>query len=126
MLKELVKVANRLDHLGLTKEADIIDAIIKSSSETFNSDDHSFSVQKEPPIEEEDIIKAIQAKNSDIEVLSADWEVVMDYGFPEAGYQVSYSYNDEVHTADCRVVEYETDMPLLGRDNKIYFLYCEF
>ena len=28
MLKELVKVANKLDHLGLTKEADFIDEII--------------------------------------------------------------------------------------------------
>jgi len=29
MLKELVKVANRLDYLGLQKEADILDQIIK-------------------------------------------------------------------------------------------------
>ena len=29
MLKELVKVANRLDHLGLQKEADLLDQIIK-------------------------------------------------------------------------------------------------
>jgi hypothetical protein len=29
MLKELVKVANRLDHLGLQKEADIIDNFIQ-------------------------------------------------------------------------------------------------
>lgn len=33
MLKELAKVANKLDHLGLTKEADFIDGIISKFAE---------------------------------------------------------------------------------------------
>jgi hypothetical protein len=33
MIKELIKIANRLDYLGLKKEANIIDSIIKSSSD---------------------------------------------------------------------------------------------
>lgn len=32
MIKELIKIANRLDKLGLTKEADYLDRIIKSAS----------------------------------------------------------------------------------------------
>ena len=33
MLKELVKVANKLDHLGLTKEARILSSIVKSAGD---------------------------------------------------------------------------------------------
>ena len=37
MLKELVKIADRLDSLGLTKEADLIDSLIKKSSDSFDT-----------------------------------------------------------------------------------------
>ena len=33
MLKELLKVANRLDQLGLTKEADILDSFVRKTAE---------------------------------------------------------------------------------------------
>lgn len=37
MLKELVKVANKLDEVGLTKEADIIDFVMKKSAQNIIS-----------------------------------------------------------------------------------------
>ena len=39
MIKDLVKVANRLDALGLTKEADIIDSIIRVASSNKTPED---------------------------------------------------------------------------------------
>jgi hypothetical protein len=39
MIKDLIKVANRLDALGLTKEADIIDSIIRVASSNKTPED---------------------------------------------------------------------------------------
>ena len=45
MLREIVKIANKLDSLGLTKEADILDAYLSKSAGRFDG----FIVQPPPP-----------------------------------------------------------------------------
>jgi len=49
MLKDLKKVANKLDSVGLTKEADTIDALIEkiafSEDESFNMEPEGFEVK---------------------------------------------------------------------------------
>ena len=128
MLKDLVKVANRLDSLGLHKEADTIDSIIVTSS--MFDDDNPFGSSlrdpERPPIEERDIVNIIQSKNEDVKILTADWTVDYTYGIPEGKYEITYTYDDNVRIADCRVVMHETDMPVVGEDGEIYYLYCEF
>lgn len=47
MIKDLIKMANRLDRLGLTKEADYLDSIIRSASAdeaTLGTSDSPFSL----------------------------------------------------------------------------------
>lgn len=54
MLKDLVKVANRLDSLGLSKEADVVDRLItKLASSSYNDDEDleemGFQISEEYP-----------------------------------------------------------------------------
>jgi hypothetical protein len=48
MLKELVKVANKLDSLGLTKEADVVDGLInKMAARVINPGDYDYDMVAE-------------------------------------------------------------------------------
>jgi hypothetical protein len=128
MLKDLVKVANRLDSLGLTREADAIDTIIVTSS-MFDDDNQFDSVYEEPErprIEEQNIVNMIQSKNKDIKVLAADWTVNIVSGIPEGKYEITYTRDDNLLIGDCQVVMYETDMPIVGYDREVYYLECNF
>jgi hypothetical protein len=50
MLKDLVKVANRLDSLGLTREADAIDGLVKKMA----------GMSEEPPLDIKDVAAAFE------------------------------------------------------------------
>jgi hypothetical protein len=52
MLKDLIKVATRLDALGLTKEADVVDALIRKIAET--GDDEFYTMWNSLSDEEKD------------------------------------------------------------------------
>lgn len=53
MLRDLVKIANRLDFLGLTAEADIIDSEIKRFASDGNSSEGAGSEETEEKRENE-------------------------------------------------------------------------
>ena len=123
MLKDLIKVANKLESLGLHREAKMIKSAMLDDDNPFGS---SLRDPERPPIREQDIVDMIQSKNKDVEVLSADWTVDYTYGIPEGKFEITYTYNDNVRIGDCQVVMYETDMPIVGYDREVYYLYCEF
>jgi len=73
MLKDLVKVANRLDSLGLTREADAIDGLVKKMAAMSEGDDldledgdieymeyGSDKVWEEPPLDIKDVAAAFE------------------------------------------------------------------
>jgi hypothetical protein len=73
MLKDLVKVANRLDSLGLTREADAIDGLVKKIAGMSEGDDldledgdieymesGSDKVWEEPPLDIRDVAAAFE------------------------------------------------------------------
>jgi len=73
MLKDLIKVANKLDSFGLTKEANIIDNIIKKIAQ---------ETQKDPPVLI--IVSAFQFGQSlsiDIRGVAASSEIVFTQSF---------------------------------------------
>jgi hypothetical protein len=101
MLVKLAKIANRLDGLGLTKEADILDNFIKKiaseGDDDFEWDDYQDSVQREydynslwdrqnelqeieeSPVSEEEMIgpvlENLRKRVSDsVEILSMKWD----------------------------------------------------
>jgi len=86
MLKDLVKVANRLDSLGLTREADAIDGLVKKMAgmsegddlEDIEHDSGSYSelpvkIWEEPPLDIKDVAAAFEAsfiKSRDLDSLT--------------------------------------------------------
>jgi hypothetical protein len=86
MLKDLVKVANRLDSLGLTREADAIDGLVKKMAAMSEGDDldledqdieymeyGSDEVWEEPPLDIRDVAAAFEAsfiKSRDLDSLT--------------------------------------------------------
>lgn len=54
MIRELVKVATRLDSLGLTKEADVIDALIRKMAMDETGDDEFYKMWNSLSEEEKD------------------------------------------------------------------------
>ena len=89
MLKDLVKVANRLDSLGLTKEADTLDILVKKMAAMNEGDDLDLEDQdieynpdsypefpvkvwEEPPLDIKDVAAAFEAsfkKSRDLDSL---------------------------------------------------------
>jgi hypothetical protein len=90
MLKDLVKVANRLDSLGLTREADAIDGLVKKMAAMSEGDDLDLEdgdieyelgsssglpvkVWEEPPLDIRDVAAAFEAsfiKSRDLDSLT--------------------------------------------------------
>jgi hypothetical protein len=90
MLKDLVKVANRLDSLGLTREADAIDGLVKKMAGMSEGDDLDLEdgdieydsgsypefpvkVWEEPPLDIKDVAAAFEAsfiKSRDLDSLT--------------------------------------------------------
>jgi hypothetical protein len=90
MLKDLVKVANRLDSLGLTREADAIDGLVKKMAGMSEGDDLDLEDQdieydsdsypefpvkvwEEPPLDIKDVAAAFEAsfiKSRDLDSLT--------------------------------------------------------
>ena len=79
MLKDLVKVANRLDSLGLTREADAIDGLVKKMAGMSEGDDSDsypefpVKVWEEPPLDIRDVAAAFEAsfiKSRDLDSLT--------------------------------------------------------
>lgn len=84
MIKDLLKLANRLDSKGLTKEADVLDLLIKKIAQ---QDDTYFEyvprleVYPDPGLDEEDVKAAYYECTTEfdpdlypeLEVLSAKW-----------------------------------------------------
>ena len=68
MLKQIVKIANKLDSLGLIKEADFLDQLIKKiASDDYENDYENLwrrqealqGIDKPPPVSEDDLRNAI-------------------------------------------------------------------
>jgi hypothetical protein len=79
MLKDLVKVANRLDSLGLTREADAIDGLVKKMAGMSEGDDLDLyselpvKIWEEPPLDIKDVAAAFEAsfiKSRDLDSLT--------------------------------------------------------
>jgi len=45
MIKNLTKIANKLDEIGLTKEADILDSVIRKLSQSANGGEEAVVIQ---------------------------------------------------------------------------------
>lgn len=133
MLKDLVKVANRLDSLGLHKEADFLDSLLRKEAAT--------EFLPEPPLNKEDVAKAFEdyfkwsSQLENLKVTSLEWVGTGELGFP---HYVVTSEGESYSESRGRIVPYNIDttievlpegkksgMPVLGLDENIYYLYAE-
>jgi hypothetical protein len=80
MIKDLLKLANRLDSKGMTKEADVLDLLIKKiaqQDDTYLGYDPRLEVYPDPGLDEEAVKAAYyecaRAYHFDLDVLSAKW-----------------------------------------------------
>tara|TARA_Y100000996_G_C22107428_1_gene472480 strand:+ start:197 stop:511 length:315 start_codon:yes stop_codon:yes gene_type:complete len=67
MIKELIMIANRLDELGLTKEADVIDSIVSKNMNKLAElvgDQHKIDANKDGEITAEDF-EMLQENSAD-------------------------------------------------------------
>jgi hypothetical protein len=128
MLKDLVKVANRLDSLGLTREADAIDGLVKKMAgmsegddledEDIEYDSDSYSelpvkIWEEPPLDIKDVAAAFEAsliKSRDLDSLTVTniyWNTEPTY-FPHYIVKAEGSYR--------KIIRYPWDHIPTGRD----------
>jgi hypothetical protein len=89
MLKDLIKVANRLDNLGLQKEADIIDGFIQKMASDERSDFYSEMLSKLT----DDQLSAIRSKVELMTESEAELPIMDEYG--GGTYDSRFSYNIE-------------------------------
>lgn len=130
MLKELVKVANKLDALGLTKEADIIDALLNKKA----------SMEDEaPPIDIETLKKAYEEFSLkllsglvSLEVIDLYWTTIPNQGScyvvkSEGKWDDGSPFNisSEIWPVSKSFGERVT-LTVEGTDGKTYYLYTEY
>lgn len=150
MIKDLMRLANRLDSKGLTKEADVIDLVIKKIAEqddiNLEDGDVEFSpyghydphleVYPEPPVNIEDVKAAFVSQFmssrilDSLEVTSIRWEdkpaEYPHYVVTSSGKYLSSKtgkIKDYNINTDFSVEDWGT--PVQGTDGKTYYFYGE-
>lgn len=148
MLKQIVKIANKLDSLGLTKEADILDGYlskiaIRASEITYEEfwqgAREMEGIETPPPITEDDVKRVFSEAAKEtcgkINIVGIKWcNVNADerYALEDDivyGYKINYITEDgeEETNSMWRVPEYYSySHPVIGTDGETYYLYCEF
>ena len=125
MLKDLVKVANRLDSLGLTKEADAIDGLVKKMAAMNEGDDLDLEDQdieydsgsrwEEPPLDIKDVAAAFE--DYYIEHHGLDSLTVTEiYWNPEPTYLNIPHYVVKAEGSYRKIIRYPWDHIPTGRD----------
>ena len=118
MLKDLVKVANRLDSLGLTKEADTLDILVKKMAAMNEGDDLDLEDQdieydsgsrwEEPPLD----IKDYYIEHHGLDSLT----VTEIYWNPEPTYLNIPHYVVKAEGSYRKIIRYPWDHIPTGRD----------
>lgn len=151
MIKDLMKLANRLDSKGLTREADILDLLIKKMAQqddiSLEDEDVEFSpyghydleleVYPEPPVNIEDVKTAFVAQFKrflqldTLEVTSIEWNSKPSeyphYNVESVG---TYTHNGEKKETSVNTDYMLTEkgwggLAVQGTDNNIYYFYGE-
>jgi len=145
MLKELIKVANKLDMIGLTKEATALDDLIKkiAEEEQESSEKYPLEIFPEPSIKKEDVAAAFTRKvkrffgefMKDVKILDVKWstkeETAPTYHVTWSG---TYLNRDGVKTTVVNENDefWEVEGPwqyvetLTDADGKEHYFYAEF
>jgi hypothetical protein len=137
MIKDLINIANTLDKRGLTKEADILDILIKKvASKEYEIYEDKLKIFENPGLNKMDVIRAYEqaheeffGSNDGLVVLDAEWN---SSPTTHAHYIITYTdqnISEKVSYNQFALDEYRNsgyDIEIEDKDGKVYYLYAEF
>lgn len=137
MIKDLINIANTLDKRGLTKEADILDILIKKvASKEYEIYEDNLKIFENPGLNKMDVIRAYEqaheeffGSNDGLVVLDAEWN---SSPTTHAHYIITYTdqnISEKVSYNQFALDEYRNsgyDIEVEDKDGKVYYLYAEF